>query len=378
MRDPARPHRILQLTATSDLGGAERMVLHLVGGLDRERFTPYLCSTVGSGELVELARPVCAAVEHLRFNSPLDPAAAMRLARFIRHHQIDLVQIHGLRAETVGRPIARTAGASAVVSTIHSVDPWRRRVHSIMDRATLPFVTHHVAVCQAALDAALKRGEIRKGHHEVIPIGIPSPPEFSPEQIAGMRQRLGIPDDAFPVIGMLANLREMKGHGDLIAAAVTLKVNFPKMRIVCAGTDTSNGAVPAAARTAGAEDMVLFPGFLQETALFLAALDIFTLPSHWEGLPVSIIEAMHAGRPIVATTVGGIPEMLQDERTALLVAPSEPARLAAALDRLARDSALRVHLGAAALNRALQDFHLPTMVARYETLYERLLPQAPR
>jgi len=192
-----------------------------------------------------------------------------------------------------------------------------------------------------------------------------------------MRQRLGIPDDAFPVIGMLANLREMKGHGDLIAAAVTLKRDFPKMRIICAGTDTSNGAVPAAAQTAGVDDVVFFPGFLQDTQLFLATLDIFTLPSHWEGLPVSIIEAMHAARPIVATNVGGIPEMLQDQHTALLVPPGDPTRLVGALDRLARDSALRGQLAAAAQNRALQEFHLPTMVARYETLYERLLPQAP-
>ena len=107
MRDPAHPQRILQLTATSDLGGAERMVLHLVSGLDRERFTPYVCSTVGSGELIELARPFCAAVEHLRFSSPLDPSAALRMGRFIRRHEIDLVQIHGLRAEAVGRPVAR-------------------------------------------------------------------------------------------------------------------------------------------------------------------------------------------------------------------------------------------------------------------------------
>ena len=373
MRDPARPQRILQLTATSDLGGAERMVLHLVGGLDRERFMPYLCSTVGSGELIDLARPACAAVEHLRFTSPLDPAAALRLGRFIRHHEIDLVQIHGLRAEAVGRPVVRAAGAKAVVSTIHSVDPWRRRVHSFMDRATLPWVTHHVAVCQAALDAALARGEVREGRFEVIPIGIPAPSPASSDQIAAMRQRLGIAEDAFPVIGMLANLRDMKGHGDLIAAAAILKRSFPKMRIICAGSDTSNGTVPAAARAAAVDDVMLFPGFLQDTATFLATLDIFTLPSHWEGLPVSIIEAMHAARPIVATNVGGIPELLTDDQTALLVPPRDPSRLAAALARLAEDAPLRDKLGAAAHRRALEEFHVTTMLARYQNLYARLL-----
>ena len=372
MRDPARPQRILQLTATSDLGGAERMVLHLVSGLDRERFTPYLCSTVGSGELVELARPVCAAVEQLHFASPLDPAAALRLGRFVRRHEIDLVQIHGLRAEAVGRPVVRAAGARAVISTIHSVDPWRRRAHSFMDRTTLPWVTHHVAVCRAALEAARARGEVREGRFEVIPIGIPAPPPVTPEQVAEMRQRLGIAQDAVPVIGMLANIREMKGHGDLIEAALALKRRFPKMRIVCAGTDTSHGAVPAAARAAGVDDVVLFPGFVQETAQFLAVLDIFTLPSHWEGLPVSIIEAMHAARPIVATNVGGIPEMLHDGQTALLVPPRDPSRLVAALAHLAEDAQLRDNLGAAARRRAMEEFHVTTMLARYQHLYARL------
>ena len=227
------------------------------------------------------------------------------------------------------------------------------------------------------MDAARQRGEVREGRFEVIPIGIPSQPQASPDQIVDMRQRLGLPQDAFPVIGMLANLRDMKGHRDLITVAVILKRRFPKMRIICAGTDTSSGAVPAAARTAGVDDVVLFPGFVQETALFLDALDIFTLPSHWEGLPVSIIEAMHAARPIVATNVGGIPEMLLDEHTALLVPPRDPTRLAAALTRLAEDSLLRNQLGCTARQRALEEFHLPTMVARYQSLYERLLLPIP-
>ena len=365
--------RVLQLTATSDMGGAERMVLHLVRHLARERFEPFVCSTVGGGELLDLARPVCGGVAHLRFANPLDPAGMWRLARFIRDHRIDLVQIHGLRAEIAGRVVARLAGGCRIIGTIHSVDPWRRTVHSLADRATRPLVSAHVAVCRAALDAALARGEVSAGGPaHVIPIGVPLPPAVAPAEVAALRAALGIPADAFPVVGVLANLRTMKGHAEMIRAAASLRGRFPRMRIICAGSDTSGGSVPALAREHGVDDVVLFPGFVRETAALLAGLDIFALPSHWEGLPVSIIEAMHARRAVVATRVGGIPELITDGADGLLVAPRDADALAAAIAALADDEALRDRLGVAARTRARAEFSVERMVERYQALYGSL------
>jgi glycosyltransferase involved in cell wall biosynthesis len=355
------------------MGGAERMVLHLVRNLPRDRFEPFVCSTVGGGELIELAQPVCGAVAHLRFANPLDPAGMWRLARFIRANRIDVVQIHGLRAEIPGRVVARLAGVRRVISTIHSVDPWRRAVHSLADRATRLLVSAHVAVCRAALEAAQARGEVSPhGPAHVIPIGVPLPSDVPPGEAAAMRASLGVAADAFPVVGVLANLRDMKGHAEMIRAAASLRGRFPRMRIVCAGNDTSGGAVPAMARAQGVDDTVLFPGFVRDTAALLAGLDVFALPSHWEGLPVSIIEAMHAGRPVVATRVGGVPELIKDGVDGLLVAPRDAGALASAIAALADDPVLRDRLGAAARARARAEFSVERMVERHARLYDSL------
>jgi glycosyltransferase involved in cell wall biosynthesis len=259
-----------------------------------------------------------------------------------------------------------------VISTIHSIDPWRRRRHVMLDRLTSGWVSRWVAVCEAAKAATVARERYPAERIDVVPIGI-EPRPISRENMESTRASLGIPANAGPVVGIVANLREMKGHLDVLAALPELRRRHPGIVFVFAGKDASGGEIQRQARALGVDSAIRFPGFVSDVPGLLGALDIFCLPSHWEGLPVSIIEAMHAGLAIIATRVGGIPELITHGREGILIPPRDPAALADAVDELATNWAKRTSLGRAALQRAITDFTVSTMARRMETIYRREL-----
>src|SRR5688572_17794797 len=131
-----RPYRILQLASTSDMGGTERMILFLAESMDRQRFESHVACLIGSGELLERAAPFCKSTRHFRFRGLFDPQRFIHLIEYIRENKFDLVQCYGLRADTAGRLAARLGGTKVIVSSIRSIDPWRRWSHSMIDRAT--------------------------------------------------------------------------------------------------------------------------------------------------------------------------------------------------------------------------------------------------
>lgn len=369
--------RILQLCSTSDLGGAERMVLNLAHALPAEEFEVHVGALIGSGALIDAARQMGLPAVHFDFASPASLSGIKRLIRYCREHRIQIVQTHGLRADGIARWAARLGGAKVIVSTIHSVDPWRRAPHVLLDRATAPFVTQYVAVCSAARQAAESRGEVRPGRCQVVPIGVP-PREIPRHRRDEIRARLGVPEDAYPVVGVLANLREMKGHRHIIAALPDILKKNPQAVFLFAGRDDSHGAIAEAARQAGVDHAIRFLGFVEDTPALFAAMDLLLLPSDWEGFPVSILEAMQAGVPVIATAVGGIPEMIRNGQDGLLIPPGNVASLADAVNLLARDFALRAAVVRSADARYQSEFTLKAMAQKMANLYVGLAENACR
>jgi glycosyltransferase involved in cell wall biosynthesis len=366
------PFRVLQLTSTSDLGGAERMVLWLSQALDRTEFQPHIASLIGSGALHELAKQSDIPGTDLRFRSVVDPGGISRLVRLLHRERIDIIQTHGLRADAIARWAARLAGTRIVISTIHSIDPWRRWHHTLIDRATAPLVTHYIAVCEAAKQAAIAREHIPENRITVIPIGLPPRPVPRSDRDA-LRARFEIPSDAFPVVGVLANLREMKGHLHAIDALPAILKQLPRAMFIFAGRDDSHGEIERYARERGVQPAIRFPGFIDRSEDVLGALDLFLQPSDWEGLPVSVLEALHTPLPIIATRVGGIPEIIRDGVEGVLIAPRDPSAIARAVINLANDPARRARFCKAAESRALTTFSLSHMTLRTEELYLKLL-----
>jgi glycosyltransferase involved in cell wall biosynthesis len=227
-------------------------------------------------------------------------------------------------------------------------------------------------VCEAARRASVEREKIEPAQITVIPIGIPDR-EIPCEQRDGIRKELGIPETAKPVIGILANLRDMKGHRHALAALPEILAEEPGATFLFAGRDDSRGEIAKIVNDMGLSANVIMPGFVNDSAKVLAAIDLFLLPSDWEGFPVSILEAMHAKVPVIASNVGGIPEMIRNGLDGLLIPPANPPAVADAILLLSRDWAARGNMVRSAHNRAITEFSQQKMIGSYERLFEKLL-----
>lgn len=371
-------YRILQLTSTSDIGGTESMLLHFLQHASRSRFSLEVGSLTGSGLLTERARALGVPAWNLAMRSPVSPGPGIHLFNLLRRGRFDLVQLYGLRADTLARPLARLAGIPVIVSSIRSTDPWRKRRHVWLDRLTAPLAALWISNSEAGRRSRIERERFAAEKIITILNGIPLPPPElaappTPEERRAFDEEAGLDPADGPRVAFVANLRRMKGHEDLVEALPAVLEKFPKLKVLCAGRDDSLGAIPALARARGVDHALRLLGFRADTQRIVRHCDWLILPSLWEGCPVSVMEAMALGRPVIATRVGGIPELLESGREGLLIQPHAPAELAQALTALAGDPA-RVHaMGEAARRRAEAEFSVETMTRRLEAVYLKLL-----
>jgi glycosyltransferase involved in cell wall biosynthesis len=196
------------------------------------------------------------------------------------------------------------------------------------------------------------------------------------EQPDGVRGELGISPDA-PLAGTVGSLTPKKSHETLLRATRLARRSLPDLRVAVVGQGPMAGALHRRAAELAVEDAVAFVGYREDAARVASAFDVFVLSSRHEGLPVALLEAMAAGRPVVATRVGGVPEVVRDGGEGILVPPGDPEALAAAMVTVLVDSDLQARLGEAARRRAA-DFDIRRTVRRHEEVYARLLAPADR
>ena len=175
------------------------------------------------------------------------------------------------------------------------------------------------------------------------------------------------------VVGVVANLRSMKGHADVIAALPAIVEQIPDVAFMFVGRDNMNGEIQRLAQESGLSEYIIFTGFNSEVRPFYQLFDLFLLPSTWEGCPVSILEAMAMKKPVVATAVGGIPELVVDGQTGLLIPPHNPVAIAEAIVSLLKNPDGACKMGQAGRIRVEKHFTLLKMVGEIEAIYEELL-----
>lgn len=296
------------------------------------------------------------------------------LVRLFRRERFDMVHVHTPVAALVGRAAARRAGVKTIVYTAHGfyfherMPGWKRRLFVGLEwlagRAT------DVLLTQSAEDAAFARSArlIRGNVIEAIGNGV-DPRRFAPDADGGARRRLraAIGSDADRVvILMIGRLVAEKGHPELIEAmrSVDADLWIVGERLGSDHAGEIDRAIDAALSDSDLRGRVHFLGYRDDVPDLLRAADIFTLPSHREGMPRSVIEAMMTGLPVVGTDIRGTREEVVPEETGLLVPVGDSAALAAALRRLADDAALRRRLGEAGRARALAFYDETKVVAR--------------
>jgi glycosyltransferase involved in cell wall biosynthesis len=229
-----------------------------------------------------------------------------------------------------------------------------------------------IAVCRSDARFLHERFGIAESKIAVVLNGVSAPGEMVPR--AAARQRLGLPALACPLVGYLGALEEKKGVLDLLEGAA--RADLGALAVALAG-DGSLGAT-LDERAGGLAFPLIRTGRIECVEIFLAALDIFVLPSHQEAMPLSLLQAMGAGLPVVASRAGGIPEAIEDGVTGLLIDAGCPDQIASALRRLHADAALCARLGSAARAAALVRFSASRMAREVEAIYRDVVGHAPQ
>jgi glycosyltransferase involved in cell wall biosynthesis len=337
-----------------------------------DEFTEEIACFQGGGDLVREAQALGVQARHLEVFSPLDWAlkARPRVRELLRERQPDLVHLYGLRVDAIARSLAKQTGAK-VVSAIHSTDPWRKRWHVWLDRATARHVDLFISNSWGGGESALRREKHPAEKIALCPQGIPDLPELSPAKREAIRREWGVAPGEV-VACCVANFRWMKGHEDLIRAFHLLPADLPA-KLVLAGDGPELPRVSRLAEELGLGDRVVFLGRVAEVAPVLRASDLFVLASRHEGLPTAILEAMAAGLPLLVTDWEGARESLSG--TARFVKVGDHVSLAENLAPLLLNEIGRDKLGRKARERYEEEFRAEGARERMLALYREVLAE---
>ncbi len=363
---PSRPLRIVHVDAETGFSGGERQVFLLLEGLRRRGHASLLVCPPGSRAEHE-ARARALDVRPLTMRNDLDLPALLALRRLLRSARADLVHLHTARATWLGGLAARSARVPAL--TTRRMDrPVRRgwRTRLLYGR-----LVRGVVAISPAVAGRLRAGGVPEAALRVIPSAV------DPQALAPTRSRESV--RAAEGLGneilflTVAALVPRKGLDVLLRALARLvEEGLAPVLWIC-GSGPARSGLERLSEELGLAKRVRFLGRREDVPDLLAACDVFALPARREGLGVAALEAMAAGRPVVASRVGGLAEAVVEGGTGLLVPPDDPAALAAALGRLLREPALRRELGRAGPGRIAEGFRADQMVAAYEELYSELL-----
>ena len=363
------------------VGGAERLLLDVVAARDAGRFDYEVAYVLGAQDaLAPDLRELGVAVHDLGATSSADLRWTLALRRLLGRGRYQVLHSHLPYSAAFGRLVALSVPAGrrpVLVYTEHSL--WDRAavLTKALNRATVGADRALLVVSEAAraaLPPAL-RSRARVVTHGVDRERFARLARRRAEVRAEVRAELGLADCEVLAL-TVANLRSEKGYDVLVEAARRTAAAGAPVRFVSVGRGQLEPAVARAAEAPEAAGVLVFLGPRDDTARLMVGADLFVLPSHQEGLPVALMEAMSAGLPVVATTVGGVPGVVTDGEEGLLVAPGDPGALADAVAAVAGDAALRAAMAGASARRSEQ-FDVHRAARTIEAVYDELLGRGP-
>lgn len=322
-----RPLKVIHIIGGGEFGGAEKHILNLAGAVDRQAVELTVCCLF-SAPFVEIASRAGISALALPMRNKADLGMIRKLAVLIQEGNFDLVHTHGVRANLLGRLAARLAGCQKVVTTVHSLlekdyqGTISRTANNLAERSTRFLTDHFIAVSQGLKDR-LVAGGISAGRITVIYNGI---------SVEGIRHSAGagpaLKMESTARVGIVARLHAVKGHRYFLEAAREVLLLRPEASFLIVGEGPCRPVLEKLAGSLRIDDRVTFTGFVEEIYALMAGLDLLVISSLWEGFGLTAAEAMVLGVPVVATNVGGLPEVVRHGETGLLVPPADAPALA--------------------------------------------------
>lgn len=373
------------------MGGPALHVSYLTQGLEARGYrTTLAAGQVGAGEesMTFVARERGVEVLEIpqlgrELNPVLDPIAVRRIAGLIRELRPQILHTHTAKAGALGRIAALAAGRArppVIVHTYHGhvlsgyFDPVRETVYRTIERRLALVTTRLVAVSPEVRDDLLRLGVGRPEQFTVIRLGIDLDERITGtgEDRARLRGSLGLPESAF-VVGWIGRMTAIKRLPDVLASFAELRRRGVEARLCLVGDGPDRAEAERLAGELGIAGETLFLGYQADIAPFYAGFDALVLPSGNEGTPVVAIEALAASKPVVATAVGGVPDVVEDGTDGFLVPVGDIAGLAGALERLARDPELRARMGRVGRERTVPRYRVARLIDDVDSLYRELL-----
>jgi glycosyltransferase involved in cell wall biosynthesis len=363
--------RIAHLIESDGPGGAERMLASLAAELQAAGAeNVVIAPSGGEGWLARELSETGVQMELFRLDRPISPAFARWLTETLRRHRVALAHSHEFTMAVYGAWAARRASVAHLV-TMHGSRYYAGRLQRRVAMHLAVSLSGSVVAVSQSLARHLSRDLwIRASRIVTIPNGARLTP-VTQSSLRGELQ-LGSADHLAVAVG---NLYPVKGHRYLLEALALLAERFPRLHVAIAGRGELEGPLLARARALHISDRFHLLGLRSDVGNLLAGADVFVLPSLSEGLPLALLEAMLAARPIVATAVGEIPTALADGRAGVLVPPADAGALASGLAGVLADPARARGLSEAAALRAAEEYTLGRMMERYVALYAKLLGQ---
>lgn len=353
--------KILHIDPEKNWGGGEAQVLGLLQNLSKWGHRNDV-ATPADGELFRQSLPSVRKIP-LSVRNDLDLTGVPALRRLIRQERYDIVHLHTKRAHalSVWLPRGERRPTYIVTRRMDYPEPKNCYTRYLYNRRVDGIVAISRSVLNCLLAAGVDRHSIRLIYSGIDPLPF--------RGFAGNEQRA---DDS-AVVAMLAVLEERKGHRFLLEAARVLKDRGRKIRYVFAGDGSLKTQLQDLVRALGLREEVSFAGFVKDVPKFLSSVDVLVLPSLFEGLGVAALEAMAAGKPVVATRVGGLAESIIDGETGFLVPPQNGVALADAIERIVADPSMARAMGRKGAARVLSHFTIEQMARQNETYYYALL-----
>ena len=364
-----RKIRVLETIRQGQVGGGETHVLDLVQALDKSRFEPVVLSFT-PGPMIDRLMAMGVQTHVIKTERAFNVAKWGAVRRLLRDEKIDLVHAHGTRAQSNTFWAARRLGLP-IVYTVHGWSfhpdqtPLARRSSQLTEKLLMDQADATICVSDSNYRDGREFADMARA--EVIKNGI-NLQRFNPSlHTYNVRAELDIPSDTL-LVGYIARITVQKDPLTLLRAVALLPPEL-NIKFLLVGNGDLKAEAQQLTRELKIEHKVIFTDFRQDVPDVLQALDIYCLPSLWEGLPIGVLEAMAMGKAVVASNIDSIREIIESDVNGLLVPPQDPAQLAAAIRRLAASPELRRTLGARAYQTIQAGFTAEEMTRQVERLY---------